>query len=385
MSKHPDITAALAPLADRDLHFPIKPKIVDDLTFFAMPDGLGVQIRGLDKTIIFRGKLVDTAIKWLLSSLDGTLTAEEIVTSRPAACAPAEIVEALLLLFRKGVICEKATIEANSGVKKDDEIMRRQMLFWGRQVGATRSNESGAQTLQKLRNQKIVLLGNGLFGAVTYDLLTRSGCEVEAVLDWNSDRFLSQSIVERKPKALRALDDSRSTVEAALNEWLPVADLLVTSLRNSPTSLLESVNRLCIRYDCKWLQGHDNSSTVEIGPSVEPYSTGCYTCMNIRRRSAHDFAIEEALYDAHLNEKQSGDEPIGESIASATLAASILCEEAIRILTTIQMPAFHNAVLTLTRDGAFELNRFKRLPKCPDCYRGMHASFVEKETTHRGR
>ncbi|CAN5460516.1 hypothetical protein BH10CYA1_BH10CYA1_27670 [soil metagenome] len=385
MSEHPDIMTALAPFADRNLQFPNKPKIVDDLTIFPMPDGLGAQVRGLDKTIIFRGKLVDTAIKWLLSSLNGTLTPEEIVTSRPAACSPADIAEALLLLFRKGVICETASAEANAGVKADDEIMRRQILFWGRQVGATRSNKNGEQTLQKLRNQKIVLLGNGLFGAAAYDLLTRSGCEIEAVLDWNSDRFLSQSIVELKPKVLRSLDDSQSGAEAALNEWLPVADLLVTALRNTPSSLLESVNRLCIRHDCKWLHGHDNSSTVEIGPSIDPYATGCYSCMRIRQTSTHDYAIEEAMYDAQLNQKQSGDEPLGESIASATLAASILCEEAIRILTIIQIPAYHNAVLTLTRDGAFELNRFKRLPKCPDCYRGKHASFVEKETTNRIR
>src|SRR5271168_4287799 len=126
---------ALSPLLDRNLRFPTRPKIVSDLHFFDMPDGLGVQIRGLEKPVILRGELAEDIIAWLLDSLDGTRDREEIIKRRPPNCSMESAVEALLLVFRKGLIHEAEEQIIRTETKADhDEVLHRQLLFWGRQV-----------------------------------------------------------------------------------------------------------------------------------------------------------------------------------------------------------------------------------------------------------
>ena len=60
----------------------------------------------------------------------------------------------------------------------------RQLLFFGRTLGLTRSSGTAQEVETRLARARVVILGDGLFGACAFDVLQRSGCEDLRVLDW---------------------------------------------------------------------------------------------------------------------------------------------------------------------------------------------------------
>lgn len=365
-------------LADKKLGFPDKPQVVRDLQFFAMPDGLGLQVRGLVKSILLRGRLAETLVPWLLSICDGKRTLAEIVSAAPDGVCAQDVADALFLLFKKGVIgVSHAHIAPDN-----DESMRRQLLFWGRQIGMTRNNESAEQVAVKLMQSRLLFIGNGLYGTCVYDMLCRCGFNDFVVLEWGPDDFLSKTLASWTPQStVLKLGSSLEQVRLALNEYLPEVDLLVLAVRNCGSAFFQQINQLCLSHYRRWLCSHDRAGTIDIGPFVEPYSSACWTCMHLRQVSAMEDAISEALYDEEITKNPPLDVLVGESITMATMAASMIAEEAIRIITVSRMPVFVDAVSTVANSGSFKTNRFRRVPRCPDCYRGKHERILKDSET----
>jgi hypothetical protein len=98
--------------------------------------------------------------------------------------------------------------------------------------------------------------------------------------------------------------------------------------------------------------------------------------MELRMVSMQDFAIEEQLYQDHLaQERQAGSaKPIGEALFAASLGASWVVGEAVRIITGIAPVTLMNSVMTLSPlNGGAQINKILRVPRCPDCFRGAVA------------
>src|SRR5262249_23731263 len=138
-----------------------------------------------------------------------------------------------------------------------------------------------------------------------------------------------------------------------LHQWLqeltPIPDLLITATRDVPGAVFDLINRHCLESNVRWLRGHDDLVQLEIGPFVDPLSSGCFTCMLLRQISCMDHPIEEELYQQHLAENAEDiGGGIGESVAFATAGASLLAMEALRITTGITAPSTENAVMTMT-------------------------------------
>jgi thiazole/oxazole-forming peptide maturase SagC family component len=170
--------------------------------------------------------------------------------------------------------------------------------------------------------------------------------------------------------------DVRS-VEAAgrtLRAWVPFADLVITATRNGCAKLFREVNKLSLEHRRPWLRGNFDGSDLEVGPYVNPYNSSCYRCLELREASAMDAAIEERIYQDRLaNEDLAGKQaPLGEALFTATLGASILVGEVIRIITNIAPPTLLDHVLQVsTVTGTMETTQILRLPRCPECYQGV--------------
>lgn len=385
MTEHPGLEILRQIIADKNLGFPEKPELAADLHTFEMPDGLGIQIRGLLRPILLRGHLVDIVVPWLLSICDGKKTLTEIINNCPSSCSSEDAVEALLLLFRKGVI-GPSTAQKHSEASPVDETLRRQRLFWGRQLGLTRNNGSAVELSEKISQSKLLLIGNGLFGTVCYDLLTRAGFNDILVMEWGPDKIMSESLSESVVPAKTVLRPENSLEDASrnLNEYLPFIDLAIVALRNCGTPFFQQLNQLCLSHHRRWLYGHDRSAAIDIGPFVDPYSSACWTCMHLRQASSIDDAMSEALYDEEITVNPPNEQLRGESISMATLAASVLVEEAIRITTLISPPAYIDNVLRIDITGTFKSNKFRRVPRCPDCYRGKHERVFKDDESLTG-
>jgi bacteriocin biosynthesis cyclodehydratase domain-containing protein len=266
------------------------------------------------------------------------------------------------------------------------EIVRRQSLFWGRKLGLTRSAKSESEVRRRLETTRLVLIGTGLFGAATYELLFRSGISNIRVLAWDDDGLLLEALTKgpQPPRQFIGLT-STSTEEAhgPLRLLVEEADLVVAATRDAPAQFFQLVNRICLDRSCAWLRANDDGCFLEIGPYMLPYDSACYRCLQLRRASVQDFAVEEELFQQHLAENRPPGQtlPKGEALAVANLAASLIALEVMRIVTGVAVPALLNAVLTVDPlRGTFESNRILRVPRCPECFRGAMVPQVEAAT-----
>src|ERR1700733_14665054 len=103
------IMGARATLADPNFRFPQRPKLPDDAFVYVMPDGLGVQVRGVVEPTIIRGKQASEAIRFISSISAQGLSLPEILKAAPATIRESAILRAFVILHSRGLIVDAAT------------------------------------------------------------------------------------------------------------------------------------------------------------------------------------------------------------------------------------------------------------------------------------
>lgn len=364
-------------LKEKGTNFPTYPKLIEDITVFSMPDGLGIQFRGLSNPVVLRGVLVESLLPHLLPLLDGTHDVHQLVSLLSEKGTAADVASILMSLFVRGVIAGNA----QAAPMETDYFSNKQRLFLGRRLGVTRNNSSSAEVVEKLSRARIVLISEGLLGASTLEMLFRSGFEniTVAAFDENEVAIFSELTGAKLTKGVAR---SAKAIGNFLNENVGSCDLVIAALRNIPVDVFGTINEICVRQSVEWLRAHDNGSHLEVGPYVKPYDSACFECMSIRQISAAEHAVEEELYLKSLEDSPGSLGLYGESIALASLAASYLTQEALRIVTAIERPALDGSVVSFYSDGNIDQNTFTRVPHCEVCARG--GSFVIPGRTHAG-
>lgn len=344
-----------------NLRLPDRPLVPRDIDVWEMPDGLGIQLRGGPANVVLRGTLASALAPWLLSRLDGEKTVEDVIASRPRDFCEKDVLDVLLQLHFKGLLID--------GARQPDPLpsknpLPKQLLFWERKIGATRANESASELQNKLASSRVLLVGNGYFGAAAAHILKSAGFGNLCIMAWESDEF------DDSQSEFHAIEKDLDRLLDLLDKQLPGADLLITALRNFPHQISSLINRSVILHGTGWLRGEESTIGTEIGPFVDPGDSPCYTCMHLRRRSSDELPIEEKLYQDRLAAQTAEPRLTGESIAHATTSGAYLCDEAIRIITSIHSPVTLAAVVTIGFDGCLRHDSFLRIPRCNDCYRG---------------
>jgi molybdopterin-synthase adenylyltransferase len=372
---------------DHNLRFPSRPRLVADLRVFEMPDGLGILVHSGDVPVVLRGQLVDRVFAFLRDNLDGSRELEALQRALPADLPVEAVARSLRVLHTKGLLVDGAAGPDPSltPAGQRDAVVNRQLLLWGRHVGDTRAARSGEDIQRRLESAGVIVVGAGLFGAATVDLLQRSGCGRLRVLTWDDEitddggstpwSVVAESVDPRVVRPVEVVSASTAHLERAislLREWAADTDLIVTATRNAPDRLFEQLNRMCLHTQTPWLRGNVEGSTIELGPYVHPSMSACFCCVQARRRSADPLAIEHELDHMERANDVSGQgvPPYGEAIFAATLGASQLIGECVRVLTGIAMPALLNRVITLLPlTGEQRDSSILRVPRCPECSR----------------
>jgi bacteriocin biosynthesis cyclodehydratase domain-containing protein len=240
---------------------------------------------------------------------------------------------------------------------------------------------------RRVATADVGVVATGLFGAATVDLLVRTGCRRYRVLAWDDDGFLEKTLTEFAVQPFDLERPKTTAIDAAveiLREWMSDVDLLVTATRDAPNALFRAINDLSLHYRRPWLRANGDGSAIDLGPLFHPFESSCFTCLELRTRSAQGFAIENELYQSRLAlEREAGDRTVvGEDLWSSTLGASILVGETFRVLTGLAPATLVDSVLRLTPlTGVIEQNHVRRVPRCPDCYRGNVAPHPVDVTT----
>jgi bacteriocin biosynthesis cyclodehydratase domain-containing protein len=369
-----DGAAALEALcADENRRFPKRPCLVRDVRMFQMPDGLGMQFHFGEAPIMLRGNLTERVLSFLLPVLDGSRGVEEIIDGCPPDIPRTTLVKTMSLLHTKGLLTDGAQ-EVDG---QTDEGLRRQLLFWGRHVDVTRAAPSGQEIQRRLAGCRIAVVGTGIFGATTFDLLARSGSREVRVLAWDDDGLLLSTLGEALlPPAEAVQLETTAVADAAstLRSWMDDVDLVVTATRNAPAELFEVINRICLQHERAWLRANIDSTRIDVGPFVDPFGSACYACLELRQRSMQELPIEDHLNQQDLaRERPAGETlPLGEALFSATLVSGLLVGEVVRIATGLATPTLLNTVMTVSPvTGAIKRHTVFRVPRCPECFRGQ--------------
>lgn len=370
--------------SDPNARFPKKPRLIDDLNIIQAPSGLGFQFRGGPIPVAIRGEKSVDALEYLLAAMDGSATVDEVVEGRPESIQLHSLMKTLFLLHTKGLLTEgdtEITKTLTSPIREfhQDTAVQRQLLYWGRNLGQTGYLGSAEEIQYRLESANIVLVGTGLFGISTFDILARSGLTQITVIDWDDTGFMLKTLSDSpfRPIASRHTETtSVGVVTSLLRDFVEHADLVITSTRGAPRALFEAINRTCLDMACPFILANDDGSIVELGPYVVPYGSACFNCKELRHASASDFVIDEHIYEMQqADERPSGvTPPLGEAIATALLGANILALECLRVLTGIAVPTLENRVVTISPlDGDITYNQVMRVPRCPECSRGAIA------------
>lgn len=335
---------------------------------YEMPDGLGIQFRGLRAPLVVRGDLVSGIVEWLFPLLDGKTHADEILKRRPQSISETDVKRVLMQLYMKGVIVAPDT---GSPAVSNDLVLERQLFFWGRQISATRFNDSADEVVSKLSGASLLLIAEGLLGAVTLDLLLRMGIGNINLVDASPDQFVSKSFPQPRD-GLREIEQAPNAdaILKKLTDTLPFSDLVVSVLRNAPESTMLLLNEECVRMRKSWLRVHDDGSGIEVGPYVLPHQTPCFACMLSRQVGVNDNAVEEELYQQALTRGDIKQALKGESLSSASLAAGYVAQEVTRILTGLARPVTDGCLVRFGFDGAIDRWMFRKVARCQACYRG---------------
>jgi hypothetical protein len=370
------VIGAKATLADPNFRFPQRPKLPDDTLVYVMPDGLGVQVRGVVEPIIIRGRQASEAIQFIASVSARGLTLPEILKVAPATIPESAILRAFIVLHSRGLIVDAVSDGSgpNSGVSVSPE--NKAALFWSRHLGISGSCASAAVVSRSLASHKVALFGDGLFCALLLEALVRSGFSNLVVLNWRGCPILRDAFSSLHPLLPNAkhveVSDARMLANAA--DGVGELNLLVTALRMATDDIFEEVNRLCLRNRWPLLKGAETPEYFEIGPFVEPYDSACLTCAQLRRRGTMDFPIEERLFQKHWEAVAQGSKDAGaralngEATASVLVPVGMLTMECIRIATTITLPTLLNVQIVFKPlSGDIAKNRILRVPHCPDC------------------
>jgi bacteriocin biosynthesis cyclodehydratase domain-containing protein len=372
-------------LKEKGTNFPERPRLVDDLAIISMPDGVGVQVRGLVNPVLMRGALVETLLPSVLPLLDGTHDFGELLRLLPSTTKEKDLAILLMNLFTRGLICSQSETVETTG----DLVKHKQMLFLGRRLGVTRYNRSAGEAMEKLSKTSLLVVADGLLGIVCCDLLNRSGFEHISVSVHNSDseteaayKELSETLVAGKT-SMSFVERNAKAVGSKLLQSLPSTDLIIVAVRNSPDSIFTTVNEICINGSVQWLRAYDTGSQIEVGPYINPHDSPCYECMAIRKVSTSEHAVEEELYQRALEDGSGAAGLSGESLSLASLAASYLVQEVIRVATGIEPPMLAGRVTSFYSDGNIDQNTFTRVPRCEACCRGASYVLVEKAKANK--
>lgn len=336
--------------------------VIPDLAILSMPDGLGVQIRGLGERIVVRGRDVEPALAFLLARLDGHATKEELLRNAPRRVYAQTLRACLSLLEAAGVVVPFKSVAHAI----DAGVTNRATLYGSRRAAPANDNAAHCTPQRRIASARVTLIATGLFGRATEELLRELGCARVRTLGWDDG---STDDDAPDPDHVRLPTTSIPDAMDTLRAWIADSSLVVSATRHAPDALLAAINGACLEARVPFLRANE-STALDVGPTVLPFASACFACVCARAASSDALAIEERLYQEHLaRERPAGQtKPRGEYAPIARLGASLVTCEVARILSGGSPPMLENTVASVSlREGTLSHETIVRVPRCAAC------------------
>lgn len=201
---------------------------------------------------------------------------------------------------------------------------------------------------EKIKNSDIEFCPLNLYSKEDINI---SRCEVA------KRKFKYNSNIEFFPMNTKEIDKNIDLINNS--------DLIILCSDTISPYLHRIVNRICLKNKRTWISARYLGNIAEIGPTIIPYKTPCFTCYEYRVKS-NIYNLEDYLiFENYLERKK---EDYGALKMFYEIIASYLSLETIRILTNYNRPITMNAVLSVNfKDYLITIDNILKIPNCPSC------------------
>lgn len=358
---------------DQNIRFPEQPKLVDGISVYDAPYGLGVQFRGGPDKLVLRGKSSSALYNSLTRLLDGKNTLNAIFDVTRADFDINEVATMLKILHSYNLLADGLHYDAQVGPAEYDP-WQLQKDYYKRIIGKTAYNKSATAVVSAIGNAKVLLIASENLAPVFIYNLKLAGFKH---IGLNYIRTESQEITpsySADEQELMACTDITSLSDSDLrNELAKRIDdyhYVLVGMENASINFAQQLNEFCKIKNKKVLFVLSRDNQYEIGPYFVPNSTACYNCSILRQNSYKEDAIFDKIHSQHLHDTdQKLDNSVkGIDLVSASAAVGYAVSELSKIVSKLSKPNLINRIVNYDfLNGTIDNIHLMPVPGCPVC------------------
>jgi bacteriocin biosynthesis cyclodehydratase domain-containing protein len=328
--------ATLAAVRYAGLSLPARPRLAPWLVAVELGD-TRLQLRSAESAHTLTHPLLIDVFRKIETRLDGRHTVAEIASTVGPDVLPTTVVFLLKLLQGKGLL--QPGFDETELDPDEQERWQRQLAFLAHFV----PDAASAHSL--LAKAHVGLAGPGDLRRAIADAIGSIGVGCVTGFD--------------EPPSRPTQDCSQ----------LSGLDLIVACEQSAAFAFFDRVNRVCLASGTRWLRVCLLGTSAEIGPTVVPNQTACYTCFDLRRR-ANQLDLDGYLaYRARID-ALGGRVDEGGVAPFLSLITGQVALEVMRLLIGFAPPVTLGRFYELTAASPVAVaHDVFRVPRCASCGR----------------
>ncbi len=324
------------------LQLPNRPRLAPWLIAVDLGDSR-LQLRSAESSHTLTHPLLIQVFRRIETILDGRHTVDEIVSSVDSDVLPTTVVFLLKLLQGKGLL--QPGIGETTLDDKEQARWQRQLRFLSHFV----PDASSAQSM--LAKARVGLVGSG-------DLR-------QAILSAMGSIGVGGITELCEP----------STWRTEARGELASLDLIVACEESPAFAFFDAVNRACLLSGTRWLRVSISGTSAQLGPTVVPNQTACYTCLDLRLRTHQPELDGYLAYRAHIGTLDSRSDE-GSIAPFWSAVAGQVALEVMRLLVGFAPPVTIGRFYEFSAVSPVAIpHDVLRVPRCASC--GRRRTFAE--------
>lgn len=357
---------------DPNVRFPEYPKLIEGISIYDAPYGLGIQFRGGPKKLIIKGKFASEIFTDLKEKITGTFSLEQLLNDVGSRHDINEVATILKLLHAHNLLINAAISSPTN--TSPYQFSKNQVAFFSRTIGRTGFQVKGEDAAQTILNSKILLIASdGLIPSLMYNLDLAGFPNIGlfyysriADAESNFQQFFPNPLLTNTN--ISKLDEQK--ILNILHTKAEDYQYIVVAFENPSQSFLISINEFCINRNIPaiFIVAFENS--FQIGPFVVPKASACYTCSVLRMNSYNNDSVYDNIFQDNLTKLNIivDKDIVGFDQISVNIATGILIGDLTKIVTGHSLPMLVNQVLLYDSiGGLFNQCPLIRVPGCSSC------------------
>lgn len=296
-----------------------------------------LQFRSAESSHTLTHPLLIQVFRTIETILDGRHTVAEIVSSVHSDVLPTTVVFLLKLLQGKGLL------QPGIGESKLDD---KEQALWRNQLRFLSHFVPDAASLQSmLAKARVGLVGSGDLQQSILSAMSAIG--VGGVTE----------LREPSTQCTEVCGEPASF------------DLIVACAESPACTFFDAVNRACLSSGTRWLRVAISGTSAQLGPTIVPHQTACYTCFDLRLRTHQPELDGYLAYRAHVGRLDGRAEEGSIAPLWSALAGQVALE-VMRLLVGFAPPATVGRLYEFSAVSPAAIpHDVLRVPRCPSCGR----------------